>query len=202
MLIRAGDSYKPRIVMPKEGSGIVVRRWPNKLLTPSFKVDSNADGLADNWAQVGTPTTTIEPTIVLHGCQSQKVVTDAITQEGIAQVGLIAPAGTTKAVAYAWIYRQEPGDNIAVRLYDATAAVFRDTQKYDTAGWLTAQDALGNTWKRVVVSSNAIVAGNQHYLYIIRLAGDATQITTFYVDKAWWGWHRTTPLVNAKTIEI
>lgn len=163
----------------------------NELKNPSFEVDSNADGLADNWVKIEAPTYTMESTIVLHGAKSQKIVTANVASEGVYQAGLVPPAGTTKAVAYVWFHRVEPGNNLQVWLRDNTAGVNRDIQGYNTAGWLTAQDAQGNTWKRVVVSSSAIVAGNNHHIHI--RCQKATHVTTFYCDKAFWLWGTTTP---------
>ena len=160
----------------------------NQILTPSFEVDTNADGLADNWALDNVPVCAMETIIVLNGCKSQKVTTDA-AYEGIFQSGMVAPAGTTKATAYAWICRPAAGSDIRVVLYDNTAAVARDTQLFSTAGWQT-QVVGANTWYRVVVSSNAIVAGNSHSLYI---SVSALTATIFYVDKAYLKWGQTTP---------
>lgn len=155
----------------------------NKILNPSFEVDTNADGLADNWTLAGAPVCVIESTIVLDGCRSQKMTTDAA--EGIYCPGyLVAPAGTTKAVAYAWVCRPAAGSDILVQLVDSTAGVARDAKLLSAGGWQT-KVAGGNTWHRIVVSSNAIVAGNTHYL--VTQALDATP-TVFYVDMAFLKW--------------
>lgn len=156
---------------------------PNEILTPSFEVDTNADGLADNWNIVGAPVCAMESTIVLNGCKSQKVTTDVVN-EGIQSALMAAPAGTTKAVAYAWVCRPAAGSDIRLRMYDDTAAVVKDTQLFSTAGWQT-KIVGANTWYRVVVSSSAIVAGNNYKLLIDVTAATPT---VFYTDMAFWKW--------------
>jgi len=173
-------------------SKILLTLGPNEIKTASFEEDSNDDGLADNWTESSAPTTTIETTKVLHGRNSQKVVTDNINEEGISCATMTAPSGETEVVAYAWILRDDPGDNITVILYDEDAADAIDIQYYNTAGWLTATDEEGNTWKRIVLSSDEVDDNNDHNLLIIREAGKASQNTTFYVDKTFWVWGTTT----------
>jgi len=87
-------------------------------------------------------------------------------------------------VGYAWVYKAS-GDEVAVELYDATAAAVKDTALYSTAGWATKEGADGNTWKRLVVSSTGLTSGNNHCLRIIRRTGDASAATTYYVDQCY-----------------
>jgi len=130
----------------------------------------------------------IETTIVLHGCDSQKVTTDA-ANEGIESTVMVAPAGTTKAVAYAWICRPAAGSDIRVIMRDTTAGVDKDTNLFSTPGLASAPAKDGaNTFYRVWVYSNAIVAGNDHELWVESV--DATA-TVFYVDKCFWKWDTT-----------
>lgn len=158
---------------------------PNEILTPSFEVDTDADGLADNWTKILAGTVcAMESTIVLNGCKSQEITTDA-AGEGIRGPTLVAPAGTTQAVAYAWICRPAAGSDIEVALYDVTAGwVARDIKLLSAGGWQTKVIG-GNTWYRIVVSSNAIVAGNTHCLQICAIALTAT---VFYVDMTFLKW--------------
>ena len=159
----------------------------NRILTPSFEVDSNADGLADNWTAYNVPVCAMENTIVLNGSKSQKVTTDA-ANEGIHSAVVVPPAGTTKAVAYVWLCRPAAGSDILVMLYD-NAAGAKDTKFLSTGGWQTKVVG-GNTWYRIVVSSNAIVAGNNHMLHIWSTAATPT---VFYVDMAFLEWGTITP---------
>jgi len=139
----------------------------NYLGTPHFEEDGNSDGLADQWTELGTPTTTLDTTIYLIGTQSQKVVTDTAGDDGIYSDNVSATE--TSGVGYAWVYKAS-GDEVAVELYDVTA---------------TKTGANDNTWKRLVVSSDSLVINNNHSLRIIRRTGDASAATTYYVDQCY-----------------
>lgn len=168
----------------------------NYLGTPHFEEDGNADGLADRWAEVGVPTTTLDTTIRILtkdgkdlGTQSQKVVTDDSSTEGIESD--VVSAAETSAVIYAWIYLAS-GDDITVVLWDNDASESKGSAEYSTEGWETKVGADGNTWKRVVVSSDSLTSENDHSMIIARYSGDATQITTFYVDQCYFEFGTTT----------
>lgn len=161
----------------------------NYLRVPHFEEDGNSDGLADHWAELGTPTTTLDTTIRILtqdgkdlGTQSQKVVTDDAGDDGI--YSAVVSDTETSGVGYAWVYAPS-GDEVAVELYDATAPAVKDTALYSEAGWETKEGADGNTWKRLVVSSDSLTSENDHCLRIIRRTGDASAITTFYVDQCY-----------------
>lgn len=159
----------------------------NEILTHSFEVDTDADGRADDWLEWSAPVFAMETSIVLQGSKSQKITTDAL-DEGIYQTGMVAPAGTTKAVAYAWVCRPAAGADIKINLYDVTASALRDQQLLSTGGW-EEKTVGGYTWYRIVVSSNAIVAGNNHRIMILVKAATAT---VYYVDLAFWKWGTNT----------
>jgi len=146
------------------------------------KCGQHSDGLADQWNEFGTPTTTLDTTIYLIGSQSQKVVTDAAGDDGIYSDNISDTE--TSGVGYAWVYKSS-GDGIAVQLYDATASAIKDTALYAASGWETKVGANGNTWKRLVVSSDSLTSGNNHCLRIFRPTGGAAQATTFYVDQCY-----------------
>jgi len=174
----------------------------NYLGNPHFE-QGDITGLAKKWYEVGTPTTTLDTTTYLIGTQSQKIVTGTAGSDGI--VSDAVSAAETSGVAYAWIYKAS-GDDITVILWDSTASVSRASAKYSTAGWATKTGANGNTWKRVVVSSDSLVSGNNHVLYVERYSTDATQATTFYVDQCYLelgtsttptGWASARNIVNA-----
>jgi len=172
---------------------ISIEKWgaDNALKNPSFEEDSNGDGVADNWAALGSPVLAMESTIVLHGGKSQKITTDAAS-EGIASGTMIAPAGTTQAVAYAWVCRPASGADIRVVLRDTTAGASKDYHDLSEGGWQTRVVG-ANTWYRIVVSSSAIVAGNNHQLWIQVTGATAT---VFYTDKAFWKWGTTTAPID------
>lgn len=156
--------------------------FENYLGTPHFEEDGNSDGLADQWTELAAPTTSLDTDIYLIGTQSQKVITDNTTAEGILSDNV--SDAETSGVGYAWIYRSA-GDDISVVLFDVTASGTRDTAKLDDGGWETKEGAGGNTWHRVVVSSDALVSGNNHQLRVYRKSADAAQATTFYVDQCY-----------------
>lgn len=159
----------------------------NYLKTPHFEEDTNSDGRADNWSSVGV-TTALDTTIYLIGKQSQKVVTDEAGDDSIYSDNVTETE--TSGVAYAWVYVAS-GDEVAVELWDATTTTLKDTALYSAADWATKVGADGNTWKRLVVSSDSLASGNLHGLRIIRRTGDATQVTTFYVDQCYFEFGRT-----------
>lgn len=154
----------------------------NYLRNPHFVEDGNDDGLADNWTEIGAPATTIDGTNYLLGGQSQKVVTDTAGDDGIKSAN--ANAAETSGVAYAWIYVVS-GDEVAVELYDDSISTVKDTALYSETGWAEKVDKNGKTWKRLVVSSEALASGNAHCLRILRRTGDASEATTFYVDQCY-----------------
>ena len=137
------------------------------------------------------PVLAIETTIVLQGCDSQKITTDA-ANEGIESSVMTAPAGVTSAVAYAWICRPAAGSDIRVILRETTGGGGDiATALLDTGGWQTADAKDGvNTFSRVVVSSAAgITPANTYELWIESTAAAAT---IFYVDKCFWKWGTVT----------
>lgn len=162
---------------------------PNEIFCASFEEDGNGDGQADAWTVWLAPVTSMETTIVLQGCYSQQVDTNAANEQ-IVSSDFVAPAGCTTAVAYAWICRPAAGSDVVVELWDVTVGVGRGQALFSTPGWDTALAKDGiNTFYRVAVSSNTIVAGNTYHLTVGSAAVDAT---TFYVDKCFWLWNVTT----------
>jgi len=139
------------------------------------------------------PVLAIETTTVLHGCDSQKVTTDA-ANEGIESAAIIAPDWTPNlqsAVAYAWICRPAAGSDITVTIQETVGAPGAIAHSHlDAGGWQTAVGKGGQTWSRVVVSSAAgITEGSTYELWI---AVTAATGTVFYVDKCFWKWGTTT----------
>jgi len=124
------------------------------------------------------------------GTQSQRAITDVAGDDGIYSDNV--SDAETSGVGYAWVYR-DLGDEVAVELYDATAASVKDTALYSTAGWVTKVGGGGYTWKRLVVSSDSLTSGNNHSLRIIRRTGDASQATSFYADQCYFELGTTTP---------
>jgi len=155
---------------------------PNEIYCPSFEenADSVTNGLADNWTLINTPTATWDTLRVLHGCYSQKLVSDAVN-EGIDSTPIASGAVNRTAVAYAWVHKALGGE-VRVQMCE-TGVAMREESAYSTPGWETAVSPSGHTWKRIVVSGTMPSNAN-HHLRII--ADDAA--TTFYVDKCYWEW--------------
>jgi hypothetical protein len=145
--------------------------------SPHMLEDSNSDGLADGWAEIdGAETTTIDTTDWLIGGQSQKVVAGA-DNFGI-QCDTITNAADTSAVGFVWIYVSTGA--VDVHLYDADAPGVEDSTDATSgnADKTTTADGGGNTWLRIVVSSDSIPAGNDVRIQVLAKGGAAT----FYVD--------------------
>jgi len=161
---------------------------PNEIYCPSFEEDCNGDNLADTWSQRGAgPVFGFETTIALHSCHSQKI-TSANAAEGIESANIVAPAGVTEAVAYAWVCRPAAGSDIRATLRDTSLNISRDTALL-SAATVTATGKSGQTWYRLDLSSNAIVPANNHELWLEATAAGAT---VWYVDKCFWLWGTTT----------
>ncbi len=161
---------------------------PNEIYCPSFEEDGDDNGRADDWATINVPTLTIEDTIVLHGCHSQKVVTRNLIGDGIQSTIAVAPGGVTSAVCYAWIARPAaPPSDIIVELYDSTAPAVRGSALYDTGGWdeAEAKDGVTTFYRIEVPVAAGIVPGNNHRM---RIRNTQDTATTFYVDKCYWKW--------------
>lgn len=160
---------------------------PNEIFCPSFEEDGDANGRADDWTALNVPTLTMESTIVLHGCDSQKVVTRAAVGDGIKSTVITAPAGVTSAVCYAWIARPAAGSDIIVQLYEEGVGVTASAL-YNTAGWdeATGKDGV-TTFYRVEVSSAAGIVPAA--TYSMRIYNTVDTVTTFYVDKCYWKWN-------------
>jgi len=162
---------------------------PNEIYCPSFEEDGNADGTADNWTALNVPVLAMETTIVLHGCDSQKVTTNMVG-EGIASTTMVAPAAPANdAVAYAWVCRPAAGTDIIAVLRDTSVGADRATATFNAAT-TTATGKSGQTWKRLeLIATNNIVPTNNHQLWVYSVADT---VTDWYVDKCFWKWDTTT----------
>ena len=150
----------------------------NQLMTPDFEEDTNSDGLANNWSEIGAPTTTLDTDTYLHGTQSQKVV--ASSTEGLRSNSLNVEY--TYVVGYAWVYLTS-GTDITVTLAGNSSDI--DSSDYSDAT-ITMEDASGNTWRKIEVSgsrgANATVT--------MDIESDGT--TTSYVDMCYMSGIQTT----------
>ena len=164
------------------------------LSSPHFVEDTAADGLADGWNDVGTPTTAIVDSSsgaaarYLIGGQTQQVTTDHNSTEGI-RSSTVTAAAASDAVAYIWINATGGSVNDLIDIFLADGAgnsLGGAAQKqfdpdtpanYDK----TTTDENGYTWYRYTMTGNNGGIANFR-LYIQRTEPNSTQITTFYVD--------------------
>lgn len=169
------------IVTKPSGYG-ATEKLRNYLKTPHFEEDGDADGLADNWTETGTPTTTLDTDVYLCASQSQKVVTDAAGTDGIKADTVTIGAGDY-VVARVWIHH-DSGDTVTMSLLSGTTIDSTDT---DATADAIATGAGGKTWSRYDLAGIGEQATLTMQLKIERLAGDASAATTYYVDKCYMG---------------
>lgn len=192
-----GDSIKEHYLKDMQVTLYMEPKWrpasaitlgPNEIYCPSFEEDGDGNGTADDWGPLGASVLALESTIVLHGCYSQKVTTDA-AWEGITNIIIVAPAAPANdAIAYVWVCRPAAGTDIRADLQDTTAGVSRATADYSTA--TTIVTVGGYEWRRLeLIATNTIVPANNHQLWIYALSDT---VTDWYVDKAFWKWDTTT----------
>jgi len=155
----------------------------NWLLTPHFEEDGNADGLADNWTESGTPTTTLDTDTYLCGSQSQKVVTDTAGTDGIyADTVYCSGNQGDSFVAYAWVYKAS-GDEVTLDVVGDVSGSL-GTATY-SAATTTATGEGNNTWYRLEVTGTVGASDTTLTFRVERLSGDAAAATTYYVDKCY-----------------
>ncbi len=114
------------------------------------------------------------------GLNSQKIITNSSGNNGIDSDAISTSSDGDDFVAYAWVYRLA-GDEITASVIGSTSGEI-DSAAYSAATTTTVVS--GNTWRRLELSGTA-AASETLTLRIAREAGDATQITTFYVDKCY-----------------
>ncbi len=185
--VDASESYyKPVAVINKIARGVVIAltcepagygdsfTLSNSLVSsPHFIVDTDADGLADGWADYGTPTETVLSTLYLVGGYSQKVTADS--GSGIAST-VVTASTSTDLVGYVWVYSSamsgfqmslRDGSNNAIESVTCTAA---NADK-------TAIDSGGRTWYRFTANGQNTTAANARLSITSTAAGKV-----FYVD--------------------
>jgi len=163
----------------------------NYVSNPGFVKDTDSDGLANGWKETGSPTTSIDTTNYLVGWQSQKVVTDDSSTEGIGGDGNNAywtGSSGTDFLLYAWVYRSDGADEItlearSVSIGSGSGSVNLGSATYG-ASTVTVVDAAGDTWRRLTVTGQVNDTGAFQML-CYRDSGDASEATTFSVDKVY-----------------
>jgi len=156
----------------------------NEIGTPHFEEDGNSDGLADQWNESGTPTTTLSSVAYMVGSQSQKVVTDTAGTDGVYSdtIACTAFQGQT-FIAYAWVYTAS-GDEITLDVVGSVSGSL-GTDIYSTATvTATGKDGV-YTFKKLEVSSTVGGSDTTLVVRVERLTGDASEATTYYADKCY-----------------
>ena len=154
----------------------------NELGTPHFEEDGDSDGLADQWTESGTPTTTLDTTVYLVGSQSQKVVTDAAGTDGIYS-DTVTVSGVDNIASYAWLFCTSGSDEVTLDVQaDSTGSIGTATYSAATE---TDTGANSNIWKRLDVIGSTTAGDTTLTMRVERLTGDASKTTTFYADKTY-----------------
>jgi hypothetical protein len=147
----------------------------NELANPGFQEDSDDDGLADLWSEVGTPSaTSINTSTYRVTNQAQSFTTDAAS-EGVESASLATDAAARDFIAYAWVYLTGSGTvTLTARNHTDSTSIDTDTT--------TVED----TWTRLSVTGSmpASKAG--------RLRITATSGVTVVVDQCYWEFGATT----------
>lgn len=169
-----------------EGAPITLRNdLPS---SPHFLEDSNADGIADGWLAVGTPTTGISVARYLIGGKSQQITTNSSSNQGI-RSGLVTASSSSTAVAYIWLQGLTSGglfgDTVTINLTDGSDVSIQSKTFNPTTptGYDKSYVDSTGTWYRYVVSGTNVNANFR--LYITRTAALATKISTFVADAAY-----------------
>lgn len=169
-----------------EGAPITLRNdLPS---SPHFLEDSNADGIADGWLAVGTPTTGISVARYLIGGKSQQITTNSSSNQGI-RSGLVTASSSSTAVAYIWLQGLTSGglfgDTVTINLTDGSDVSIQSKTFNPTTptGYDKSYVDSTGTWYRYAVSGTNVNANFR--LYITRTAALATKISTFVVDAAY-----------------
>lgn len=156
-----------------------------------FLEDSDSDGLADGWEEVGTAgTPTIETASMLIGHQSQKMTaTSGATNQGI-QSDLVTCAQSSFLNAFIWIRTATGCDDIRIAILDGSnnVVVSKTFETPDDAGGVADYSVVertgGFTWYRVSMSGVNSSAANAR-LQIIRTSAAASASSIWYMDGAY-----------------
>ncbi|MCG3770834.1 MAG: hypothetical protein JW384_02013 [Nitrosomonadaceae bacterium] len=153
--------------------GLIEPGITNHVLNPQFRVDSNADGIADNWNAVGAPTTSLSIPLKVIGLRSQKAICDSINTQGIETDTITLTVGT-RYVASAYVYVTS-GDKVFLEARNQNAGT---TIAQSPVVLLEEQGG----WVRLEI---AFVAPHASFrLRVVRNSANATAETSFYVSAA------------------
>lgn len=163
-----------------EGAAISLH---NDLPNGDFLVESGTAGTAQEWAQWGTSTRTLDNDTYLVNGQSQKVEVNATGQDGITST-VQTIAGGTDLAAFCWVHIEDGGDPVTLVLMDQSNNEI-DSAKTSDSGLQSIVDRNGNTWKRLEVSGTLDGGDTGARLTVYRDSPDENAATTFYADAAY-----------------
>ena len=156
----------------------------NWVKTPHMQEDINADNLADNWNESDNPVTFLSTSVFLCGSKSQSVLVGPTVTEGIYSDTIACTVyQDDDFVSYVWVFRATGSDEITFDVVGDSSGSL-GTAEYGAAT-TTIVGPDGNTWSRLEVTGTVGAADTTITLRVERLIGDATEITRFYVDKAY-----------------
>lgn len=153
----------------------------NYCKTPHFLEDTNSDGLADNWTEIGTPTTTLDTSVYYVGGQSQKVVTDASGNDGIESDTMAA--GASQPVIASVAIRLESGSPVAMTLYGDVSGVLVSVDTDDEPDEQRVGDD-GNVWSIYYLRDTTGAGDSTVKIQVYRLY-TGPSAATFYVDRVY-----------------
>jgi hypothetical protein len=179
-----GDGLTLTIITDPIGYGEEVT-LKNYLKNPHFEeVNTGIDqgsGAAKHWNDDGSPTLTFDWDIRVCGARSQKVVTDASSNQAIYS-DTVSCSSSQDFACYVWVHKAS-GDDISLYVSGDASGVI-DTATYSAAAE-TKTGANGNTWKRLEVTGTTGASDSTLTVGVQRSLGDATAATTFYVDQSY-----------------
>ena len=143
----------------------------NRVLNPEFRLDSNSDGLADSWVELGTPTTSLDVTRKQYGLRSQQTVTGASGQEGVETAAITVVVGTRYTASVYLFHRA--GDALSLGVSATSGGTFIASVR---------QTAITTDFVRLEVTF--VATGTTVYLRVARESTDAAAATTYNISAA------------------
>jgi len=169
-----------------------VQTLENELNNAHFEVDTNSDGLANAWTEIGSPVTTLSTSVKFVGSQSQKVVTsDDSSEEGVVHdtVACTTHQGEDFAV-FCWI--STSGDDVDLHIIgDDSGTIDHVSTGGAIAAVLDTKTVDGTAWVKIGVVGTVGASDTTLAFRVERFT--AAAITTFYVDACYLQWASSLP---------
>ena len=179
------------IITEPFGYGAVIT-LENELTNAHFEADTNSDGLANAWTEVGSPVTTLPTDVKFVGSQSQKVVTsDDSSEEGVVHdvIACTTHQGEDFAV-FCWI--STSGDDVDLHIVgDDSGTIEQVSTGGAIAAVLDTKTVDGTAWVKIGVVGTVGASDTTLAFKVERIT--ATAITTFYIDACYLQWTSSLP---------